>query len=135
MSRFELEPVRAKVAHLAQMISARGDQLPTFGVSEGSGRPHIESFASGYYYVVAERGTEHARTPLPDAEELLYWIFRDVSFSVASEYELKHRISGQDCRRILFAKQLELLEKLNPLWRQREALRIDTILMQHPYSS
>ncbi len=135
MSRFELEPVQAEVERLARLISARIDQLPTYGTSEDNGRPHIESFASGYYYVVAERGTEHARTPLPDAEELLYWIFRDVSFSVASEYELKHRISGQDFRRVLFAKQLELLEELNPRWREREALRLDEILMQHPYSS
>ncbi|MDB5974396.1 MAG: immunity 38 family protein [Nevskia sp.] len=135
MIRFDLESVQAEVERLAQLISARADQLPTYGTSEGSGRPHVESFASGYYYVVAERGTEHSRTPLPHKEELLYWIFRDVSFSVASEYELKHRIPGQDSRRILFAKNLELLEKLNPQWREREALRQDGILMHHPYSS
>jgi len=64
---------------------------------------------------------------------LLYWLAQDLTFGMACSYELKHRDEGRDCRRIIFAKELELMEKLGRDWHARSAARIAGILADHPY--
>lgn len=38
------------------------------------------------------------------------------AFEEASAYELKHRASNQDSRRLIFAKELEIFSKFAPVW-------------------
>jgi hypothetical protein len=52
---------------------------------------------------------------------------------MASEYELHNRKPGEDFRRVLFAKQLELFEKLNTGWLALKQKELEDILKQHPY--
>ena len=77
------------------------------------GSPHVEVL-DGLYYVVTERGEELQRRSTHEADELLYWLLQGVTFSLACDFELRHRVPGQDFRRILFTKQLELLRGLDP---------------------
>jgi hypothetical protein len=49
------------------------------------------------------------------------------------KYEVRHRIQTQDCRRILFKHQIELLSKLSEAWSVRCAHERDLILRQHPF--
>lgn len=42
-------------------------------------------------------------------DKLYYEIFKDITFSMAMQYELVHRQKGKDFRRILFAKAEELI--------------------------
>jgi len=133
MSAPQLEAARAETNRLAALISARADGLPTFGSTEDFARPHVEASPSGYYYVIVERGVELQRTHVGDLRELMFLVFRDVCFEEAGRFELQNRVPGQDHRRIRFARQLELLEKLNPVWREREAARLDQVLEHHPY--
>ncbi len=51
-----------------------------------------------------------------DLDTLLYWIFANLTFSMAVEYELAHRVEGQDFWVVLFRHQAELLSKLNTNW-------------------
>lgn len=48
--------------------------------------------------VVVERGIEWERRKTNDLDKLLYWIFANLTFSMAVEYELAHRVEGQDFR-------------------------------------
>ncbi len=73
-------------------------------------------------YVIVERGTELQRRTTTDLDKLSYWIFRDVTFSMAVDYEVAHRIEGQDFRILLFQHQLQLLHNLRPEWRHRYAI-------------
>ena len=52
---------------------------------------------------------------------------------MAFDYERKHRIEGQDCRRIAFEKQLELMEILGYEYKQRAESEINEILKGHPF--
>ena len=73
------------------------------------------------------------RKSFESLDGLLEQIFDDITFGLAFSYELKHRIEGQDCRIIGFAKQIELLERLDLDWAHREAERHRKILRHAPF--
>jgi hypothetical protein len=128
-----LDEIKARVDQLASRVGASGNILPTYGRTEDGARPHVEVDPHGYHYVIVERGQELERLTTSDLDELLYTIFKGITFSLAIDYELKHRMEDQDCRRILFRRQVELLLALSPRWGERELLDHKQILQQHPY--
>ena len=128
-----LSEVETRIVELAQKIGAGQGICPTYGYSEQTGCPHIEINVQGYHYVVAERGQESERHSTLDLDELLYWVFADMAFSMATSYELKNRIEDQDCRRIIFQGQLELLEMLSPQWAARQIQEQEKILKKYPF--
>lgn len=97
------------------------------------GSPHVEVDENGYHYVATERGSEICRRTTPEKDELLYWMLADVTFWVAVSYEVAHRIENQDFRRMVFAKQLELLSKVNLKWADKRRREIDETLQKHPF--
>jgi Immunity protein 63 len=128
-----LAEIEAEVERLAARVGASGYILPTYGRSEDGARPHIEADGRGYHYVVVERGQELERITTNDLDELLFHVFESVTFSLASKYELAHRIERQDFRRILFRRQIELLSVLDPRWGERAARGHEQTLRQHPF--
>ena len=52
---------------------------------------------------------------------------------LASDYELKHRKKNEDSRRQRFSKHLELLEKIDPKWKDKKRYEIDETLQNAPY--
>ena len=128
-----LGEVEKEVCRLAAVIRAGSGLLPTYGRSEDFARPHIEVGAAGYHYVVIERGQERSRYTTADFDELLYQIFQDITFSLACEYELAHRVERQDCRRVLFWRQVELLTQLSDRWGRRGSAEQQAILRDHPF--
>jgi hypothetical protein len=129
-----LAQIKVEVDRLASTIGAsRDSSLPTYGRSEDGGRAHIEVDQVNYHFVIAERGTENTRVSTPDLDDLLYLVFECVTFSLAGQYEVRHRVQTQDCRRILFKHQIELLSKLSEAWSVRRAQEQNRILCQHPF--
>jgi hypothetical protein len=128
-----LAQIKTEVDRRAAIIGASGDSsLPTYGRTEDNGYPHIE-VDEFYHYVFVERGKENSRVSTTDLDHLLYLVFKTVTFSMAMNYEVRHRIQTQDCRRILFKHQIELLSKLSEAWSVRCAHERDLILRQHPF--
>jgi hypothetical protein len=128
-----LHDIEADVLLAAARIDASAGMLPTYGISSDFGRPHVEANHGLYHYVVVERGEEIARQSSNRYEDLLYWIFRDVTHSLAFSFELKNRVEGQDCRRIAFPKQLEFMSKLGREMGERLEAEIADILRRAPY--
>lgn len=128
-----LDQIRVRVKRLADKLEASPQLLPTYGHSADFARPHIEVDGS-YHFVVVERGQEFERRTTPDVDTLLYWIFSGITFQMASDFELKHRATGTDCRRLIFKKQLDLLAELDPAWRVRCKAEIRSILSKYPFS-
>ncbi|HEU4882472.1 MAG TPA: Imm63 family immunity protein [Longimicrobium sp.] len=133
MSFSSLSDIESRVNQLAGRIAVPANLLPTFGHSEDFARPHVEVDSRGYHYVVVERGQELRRVTTGSMDELLSLIFADVTFSMACDFELKHRVDGQDSRRLLFATQVDLLSRLSPDWGRLEAARHQAILGNHPF--
>lgn len=99
----------------------------------GFGDPHIEINESGYHYVIWERGNELHRSSTTDLDELLYLIMKDITFEMASAYELENRIPNQDSRRLLFETQLKNMKKVNIEFYNRLENEIIQILSIYPY--
>jgi hypothetical protein len=115
-----LASIQARVNELLADLHPRTSSLPTYGRTEDGARPHLEVQKDGRMdFVVVERGRELRRDTTYDIDELLYWIFDGVTFTMACDWELAHRIEGQDCRKLIFTKQFELLADLDPHWTER----------------
>lgn len=129
-----LAEIKSEVNRRATLIGAAGHHsLPTYGRTEDGARPHIEVDSRGYHFVVVERGQELERFTTFELDEVLYRIFQSVTFSLAIEYELAHRVETQDCRRIGFQKQVELLAQLSQRWADTEVDEHQRILQEHPF--
>ena len=128
-----LSEIKELVDQLAERIGAPQNTLPTYGHSEEGNGVYVEVDSRGYQLVSAERGTEFERYSTADIDDLLYRIFRVVTFGLSCKYELAHRVEEQDCRRIMFQHQVELLSMLSPQWGERETRDLDQILMKYPF--
>lgn len=129
-----LEDIKKKVEELALKINAPTDLLPTYGYSKDFAYPHVEIDNHRIlHYVIVERGQELRRRSTDKLDDLLYWIFTDVTFSMASSFELNNRIEDKDCRRIIFEKQEQLLGFLNEIWGQKENEEHQCILKNYPF--
>jgi hypothetical protein len=129
-----LTEIKTEVDRRAAMIGAVGHHsLPTYGHSEDGARPNIEVDLQGYHFVVVERGTERSRFTTRDLDELFYKIFQSVSFNLACDYELAHRIETQDFRRLLFKRQVDLLSEVSEGWGRRRSKEHEEILREHPF--
>jgi hypothetical protein len=94
---------------------------------------YVEIDSRGLHLVSIDRGFEVQRETTSDPGELLYWILRNETKTLASRFELDHRIEGQDCRRIAFKKQEELLGELKPAWGERCKREHEEILKARPF--
>ena len=130
-----LKEIEKVVNVLALKISSPTDLLPTFGYSKGFAHPHIEVTIEGYNFVVLEKGQEVQRKITQNLDEILYWIFNGITFSMALKFEVKNRIESQDCRWVLFQKQDELLGMLNILWQQRSIQKHSFLLKDYIFNS
>ena len=129
-----LTEIQKLAQDLASRINAPTNLLPTFSTPIGDATPNIEIDSSGHYhFVISERGTEYERKTTSDLNDLMYWIFSGVTFSMACAHELKNRIEDKDSRRIMFTKQEELLGLLNTDWEERERKEHKSILINNPF--
>ena len=127
------QEVEKEVAKLARRVGASLHDLPTYGVSRDFGYPHIEVKDGLYHYVVVERGEERERRSSADFDDLVYWIFKSVTQSMAFFPEDMTGIRDQDCRRVAFPKQIQLMKRLGPKMAERLERDIAEILRQAPY--
>ena len=130
---YALSEIKSEVDRLAKKIRAPESLLPTYGRTRDAAHPHIEVDERGYHYVIVERGEELNRITTGDIDKLLYHVFEGVTFNLACEYELKHRVWKRDVRRLLFRHQIELLSVLSPHWAEIEFQDHARILSQHPF--
>ena len=128
-----IDELRGAVARIGRHLEANANDLPTYGSSDQSGRPHIEVSGDTWSYVVCERGSEFERRETLDPKELLYWIFESVAHQLASDFELANRKPGRDSRRIVFDRQLALLASIDDSWAVRLSEHHRTVLEEHPF--
>lgn len=134
MAQITKSQIESELHRLAELIGARPNQLPTIDNSRDS-KPNISFSVSGTaYYEAHERGIELFSFPAFDLEHLMFMAFKDITFSLAAEHELKNRNPNEDSRRQLFSRQVELLRTLNPEWAERTQKEIYSILRTAPFN-
>jgi hypothetical protein len=129
-----LSSIKEQVETLGERISVPANLYPTYGRSEDGALPHIELDSSGnFHFIVVERGQELERRTTAVPDDLLFWVFDTITFSMACAFELKNRHTSEDSRRMLFAKQEELLGRINVDWQEKARHNHNLILAKHPF--
>jgi hypothetical protein len=129
-----LSTVRSRYHAIARRLGAEKRHVWFATTPTGFGDPHVEKHGDTFVYIVSERGHEIERRETQDADELLYWLVSDMTFGIATEYELANRREGVDSRRTWFAKHVELLNTARPEWGEAKRAEYDAVLRAHPYS-
>lgn len=87
----------------------------------------------GYHYCYTEKGKISMHKITKDFFELSFWVINDQIFSMALDYESKHRTKGKDPRRLLFDKELQLFAIMGEEYKKKAENEIDSILFGAPY--
>lgn len=133
MTELSIEKIQLEFNEYRRRIDPAFSELSIQTKAEHNGTSHLELIDNTFHYITTERGLELNRKTTQDKEELLYWLVDEMAWSMANRYELKNRIKGQSFRRLLFAKNIEYLNKVNPAWAERKQKEFDAILTIHPY--
>ena len=133
MSTPSLDDVRKQALRLAAKIGAPLSALPTFGHTQDNARPHVEVDPL-LAYVIVERGRELSRESFARSDALMERIFVDVTFEMASSFELEHRRPSEDFRRQLFNKQLSYLTVLDSSWAEHQRRALNEVLAANPFT-
>ena len=128
-----IEDLKKNIFDLGGKISAPLSLVSFADRPTNSGRPHVEMKGGKYHYVITEKGEELDRRISDQKEDILYWIFKDITSELASEYEQKNRKGSVDFRRLKFSKQLQLMTDIDLAWGERFSKEIEGILKDYPY--
>ena len=93
----KLKPTAEKDAVYTQSNVDFANEMP-YGL-EGT---YCYADKDGYHYRYVERGSVQRHDITQSLFEATYWVIESQIFSMAVEYERKHRISNLDSRRIMF---------------------------------
>lgn len=125
--------IKSRYYSIARQLKAPAAHVHFATTPQHDGSPHIEQKGGDFCYVVTERGTDYERRRTADTDELLFWLVSDLTWRVAIDYELRHRVPGKDVRRLLFKRHLELLARVKREWSQRKTAEYDLVLNEHPF--
>ncbi|UPG94221.1 Imm63 family immunity protein [Luteibacter aegosomatissinici] len=129
----EIDEVRDEVARIGKLIGAPSVLLEVRTAESSDGTPYLEITDEGYSYIAVERGLEISRQYTPELDGILYIIFKRITSQMALSYELRHRIDGQDFRRIYFSRRIELMHAAHQGWGDRQRIEIEEILKTSPF--
>jgi len=134
-----LESLKNAASRLALYIGASTDHLPFFDKCTDIrwlyvGVAYVEIKRRKYHWVFTERGIE-SREAFDCAEDLLFKVFSNITHNMASKFAASRPDKDTDFRRVMFAKQIELLGVIDCCWAARRSAEIDQILYHHhhPY--
>ena len=119
--------IKNEINILSSKINVPTELIPEINVSNEYASQFIEIDINNIVYlVIKERGNEIERLIPKDLNQLLFFVFKNITFTMAKNFELNNRIQNQDCRIIIFKKQLELINILDDSW-------VEIVKKEHEY--
>jgi hypothetical protein len=128
-----LAEVKRLIKLMGHLIGAKETDFPKFNHSGDFATPFIETRENEYNYVLMERGEVLTRKSSSDLNQLLLWVFEDVTRSIAIREMRSLCDNSKDQRRFYFAKQLELLAKLDINWAMVVRNKQEEIIKDSPF--
>lgn len=127
-----LDELQKEYDAVCQRIDPSAGQYSFLTERSDNGAPHVEYADGIFYHVVTERGLELERKSY-EKDDLLFKMVSDMAFWMAVGCEFKNRIEGQDARRIIFSKWVELMERVSAEWGALTLRKIDKTLEENPF--
>lgn len=137
-----IQELENKVCNDLSKIGVDLDELKekdviSFSDTLGKRAPGIYVFVDDKKYRLIElgdRGTIEVNKSFSGLKSLLYEIYDVIIFNLSVRYELENRKNGQDFRRILFQKELELFRSISITYYIRKKKAINAVLKSSPYN-
>ena len=108
--------LQSEIVRLARALNREPVQV---GVIRKDDDVNIFIDAEGkYHYSYWERGREHFDR-VGDMDDVLYWFAQGITADIGSGYSARHSDENQNYRRVMWARQYEVLSQLNPQWAKR----------------
>ena len=127
-----LDGIKTSIDILARKINAPRDLMPGYGHSIGEDHVYIKVDKHGQlYYVLVDSEGEY-EYPSPDINDLLYRVFRSITFSMSAAFLVDNVNEKEDYLLQYFSKQLEFLSVLNKDWRNRAEQEHQVLLKPNP---
>lgn len=130
----ELELLANEYDRLRQRIQAFEGTYSFRTERSDDGSPHVEFSDGRYHYIVTERRLELERDSTPEVREIAYWMLKNITFWMGVDYEFRNRIESQDCRRMIFAHQVEQMKRADQQFADRLEREIAETLLKDPYN-
>ena len=103
--------IEGKIREFASIINAPEEFIPTFGSSNQTGLPHIEIKRKHYALVVSENDVELSRETFDNADELVFKVLQDISFSMACDL-VSEDTNDQNFRERFLEAQKNIISKI-----------------------
>lgn len=129
------EIVEMQLGRFAAQLKAPAELLPSIGRMDESKRHFVEMGEIYYHYIFYNRGQEISRHTTERLDELLYWVFRDVTFEMASNEAGKDLVPGIDIREPIYRIQGKLMENLKKAWSERLRREMEEVLTRNPFKT
>ncbi|MBC8536433.1 Imm63 family immunity protein [Feifania hominis] len=94
---------------------------------------YIYSQDGAYHWIFTERGKVRDHKILNSEEDVLWYVLDEILFDIALDFAEKNMIKGEDFRRQLFKKEIELYSKFGDFFKKRKIAEIEKILKSDPY--
>lgn len=132
-ARSSLLKIKRRINKLQRIINAPKELRPSYGAFEYADSYFIEIDTKGVMRLIeTEHGRIHEVRRTKDLDELLYWIFTNITFAMACKQELENSPSVSDKRIGIFLQQEELLGKLYPHWQDKKHAEYEAFIKNHP---
>jgi hypothetical protein len=128
-----LSELEAEIRRLAGMIQAGDDVFPVFGGPKIESRPRITVNWIGYHYQLPWLDPLTTTVTTRNLDDLLYYVFSDITSALAKIQAEKDPIPDQDPRRLIFQKEVELLRVLSHDWAKRRTVLEEEFIQEVPY--
>lgn len=106
--------IKKRMKALGDRINLSPTDYPDLRKTDAWGGTYLKVKGFKVYYIVMERGKEIDRIGFDRLDDALYKVFDEITFTLAATCDEAKKAPNNEYRKIVFARQLELLEKINP---------------------
>lgn len=124
-----LPQIEVKIREYAAIINAPEEFIPTFGSSNQSGLSHIEIQDGCYVLIVCQKGDELSRESFDNADELVFKVLQDISYSMACDLDFDGADDQNFRERFLDAQQ-HLMSKIYAYYSENSKRKKATLITE-----
>jgi len=125
-----LPQIEGKIRKFAAIIYAPEAYIPTFGSSDQSGLSHIEIHDGCYSLIVNEKGVELSRETFDNADELVFKVLQDISFSMACDLVFE-ATNDQNFSERLLSAQKNIISKIYLYYSDQVKRKQETLITEN----
>ncbi|MGB3366467.1 MAG: Imm63 family immunity protein [Acidaminobacteraceae bacterium] len=111
----KIKKLKVLISKYCDVLNIPASKRPTFDVLDTlDKRVELDYIEGEYWYIANDKVNRFNNSSTTDSEELLYWIFSDITFNIAEEECKSNKYDEQSKYNLdLASKQLDLMLKLD----------------------